>query len=100
MHIHNIQKKMQGTKVILTADVSFQNGTKDTIYFSCDKKFAPFLAQDATTFLATMLLPGLKEKEAISTESSVSKAFLQNTKRIMSLLSSWDTSFNEITISA
>lgn len=100
MHIHNIQKTYSGSNVRLTADVSFQNGFKETIYFSCDKKYASFLAEDATAFVATMLLPGLKDGEAVSTDGSVSKKFLKNTTRVMSLLSSWDKSFKKVEVSA
>ena len=99
MQIHNIQKKYSGTSVRVTADISFQNGMKETIYVSCDKKYASFLAEDATAFVATMLLPGLKEGESITTDAAVSKKFLDNTAHIMNLLSSWDPSFKKVEVS-
>lgn len=100
MKITNILLSKNEDYVILSADVVFDGSQPETMYFRTDKKNEKFIVPDASSFLAAVLLPCMKEKEDIFIEGSISKKLSENTNEIMKLVEKWNIGLDKVKISA
>ena len=98
MIIENIKKITTSKNVRVSADITFNNEHTKNIYFLINKQYESFLMNDASSFLATVLLPCMKKREDIYIKGTVSKTFLSHTKRIMRLMTRWNPSLYPIHI--
>lgn len=91
-----LQKK--GKEIILSAKVTFNSGKSNEIFFSLDSKYADFVKNDASPFLACLLLPAMKLGENIRVDGVISAKLLENTKKIMNKVVSWDIGLKKIKV--
>lgn len=100
MIIEQIRLKTGKEKIILSAIVGFKRRKKQQVYLSTDKKHQQFIANDASPFLAAVLIPCMKTGEDIIIHGSISQKLLKNTQKIMDLLTSWNKHLTRISITA
>lgn len=100
MVIANISYQKEAKTVTLSADITFDGKKTERAYITVDQKYERFIARDASPFLAAVLLPCMKSKEAIYVDGSVSETLLKSTKAIMKLVSKWNVGLSKISIKA
>jgi len=96
------QIKLTKTKkhIALSAGITFKSTKKQTMYFLTERQYETFIANDASPFLAAVLIPCMKTGENIIIHGTVSQQLLRNTKRIMNLLLSWNRHLHAVEIHA
>ena len=100
MIIEDIQLRTKSNKITLTASLTFNGKKKQEAYLSTDKVHGKFIASDASPFLAAVLIPCMKTGEDIIIHGSISQQLLQNTYKIMELLTGWNKEFSRISVIA
>lgn len=100
MVIANISCQKDAKNITLSADITFSGKNTERAYITVDKKYERFIAQDASPFLAAILLPCMKSKENIYVDGHISEALYKNTKAIIKLVSKWNVGLSKITIRA
>lgn len=100
MIIANISYQKNTKTVTLSADITFDGKKTEKAYITTDRKYERFIVNDASPFLAAVLLPCMKSKENIYVEGRVSEALLENTKSTMQLISKWNVGLSRISIKA
>src|SRR4051812_46635514 len=98
MLIEDIKRTKKGNKIVLSASVQFRGQAAETMYFATDEANSHYITADASPFLAAVLLPCMKTGENIFIRDVVSRKLLQNTKKIMDLVSSWNIGLQKINI--
>ncbi len=98
MEVKNISSIRQAKVVTLSADVAFKGSKPERMYFETDVKNKSLIASDYSPFLAAVLLPCMKTGEDIYIDGPVSKKLLQNTKKIMSVVESWNIGLKRVKI--
>lgn len=98
MVISNLTLTRTAKTVTLAADISFRGKKTETAYLTTDIKFESCIANDATPFLAAVLLPCMKSGENIYVDDTVSKQFLTNATAIMKLVKRWNIGLNPVKI--
>jgi hypothetical protein len=98
MKITNIHKTIEGKHVRVSADIIFNDGRVEKPYFSVPKKFAEYLMDDASAFLAAFLIPCMQRRENIIVDGEVSRSFLKNVEKIIDMLVKWDIGLSRVDI--
>lgn len=98
MKITNIICSTKNDKIVLSAQLVLDTGRKHDIYFEVDKKFKSFLSKDANPFFPLALPISMRKKEDITLNDEISSTVISKTSKIMSILKSWNTGFNTISI--
>ena len=98
MVISNIFLDKNSRYITLSADIAFRGKSVNRAYLKIDKKHESLLINDASPFLAAVLLPCMKSKENIYIDGSVSTEFLHNTEAIMNLVKKWNIGMSNIKI--
>lgn len=98
MIIKNISSASDHAFTTLSADISFQNEKLRRMFFRVDNKYKNFVYNDASPFLASLLLPCMKRQENILIEGSVSKKLLTTLPKIMRTVKKWNVGFKEISV--
>lgn len=100
MIISNIKLKKTKRRIILSATVTFEKKEPQEMYFSTRRKYKKFVVDDASPFLAAVLIPCMKTGENIIIHGSVAQRLLQNIWNIMNLLVFWNSQLHAIAIQA
>lgn len=100
MKITNITYTQKNNTCMLSADIVLKRGKKHVIYFEIKKKYANFIARDASPFLAAVLPIAMKKKESIEIDGSVSEKLMKNAPIIMKIIESWNISLHTVPITA
>src|SRR5437868_4008243 len=98
MVISNIKKTTDAHFVTLSADIAFRGKPIRRAYIRIAKKYESLVVNDASPFLAAVLLPCMKTKENIYVDGSVSEKFLENTNAIMNLVKKWPIDLKKVKI--
>ena len=98
MKIANISSTHEANYCILKADITFKNKKTEKAYLKISDTYKDFLVSDASPFLAAVLLPCMKSGESIEIDGTVSQDLLDNTKKIMTLVHSWDIGLKPVEI--
>ncbi len=100
MKINNFSLVKTKKEITLSADVAFSGSKAELMYFETDIKNKSLISADYSPFLAAVLLPCMKTGENIEIDGHVSKKLLQNTRKIMELVESWDVGLKKINVIA
>jgi hypothetical protein len=100
MIIDNITTTKTDEYITLSASIQFDGSVPQTMFFSTPLHNEAYIAEDATPFLAAVLLPCMKTGENILIKDSVSKQFLKNAEQIMDLVIDWNIGCRKIIIHA
>lgn len=100
MIIENSKLQRIGKDIQLSANITFASRKSDVVFFSVDSKYASFIKDDASPFLACLLLPAMKLKEDIYIDATISQQLLVNTQKIMRLVVGWNIGLKKIKIIA
>jgi len=98
MVISNIFLDKDTHYLTLSADIAFRGKSVQRAYFKIDRKNESLVADDASPFLAAVLLPCMKTKENIYIDGNVSAKLLQNTHAIMNLIKKWNIGLTKVKI--
>lgn len=98
MTIKNILLTSNNSHTTLSADFAFQGQKFRQMFFRVGNKYKTFIFNDASPFLASLLLPCMKRKENILIEGAVSKKVLNSIPEIMNVVKKWNVGFNKISI--
>jgi hypothetical protein len=98
MLIEDINFSKKGNKLVLSASVQFRGQMPEIMYFATDVENSHYIAADASPFLAAVLLPCMKTGEDIFVRGVVSQKLLDNTKKIMALVSNWNIGLQKTNI--
>lgn len=100
MEIQNIQQNKKGNRRVLSAKVIPRGRSPHELYFSVPEEYGDFLTDDASPFLAAVLLPCMTRGEDILVNGRVSEQFLANARKIMETFCTWSQEFRPVSISA
>jgi hypothetical protein len=98
MVISNIFLDKDSHFITLSADIAFRGKSVQRAYIKLDRKFESLFVNDASPFLAAVLLPCMKSKENIYVDGRVSAKFLHNTNSVMNLVTKWNIGMSKIKI--
>lgn len=98
MIISNITLSTQAQNSTLSATIAFRGKPIQQAYITVNNSYKSFISADATAFLAAVLLPCMKTKENIYIDGSVSKKFLINANKIMTLIRKGTNDLSQISI--
>lgn len=98
MHIRNIRKIIVNHSAVLSADIEFENTGSKQLYFSLEKENADLLVEDATPFVASVLVPCMMTGENIKVYGKMSKKLNDSLPEIMELLTYWNPNLKKIEI--
>src|SRR2546421_11242 len=98
MVISNIVLTKDTRFIILSADIAFRGKSVQRGYIKISKKYEAFISNDASPFLAAVLLPCMKSRENIYIDGSVSAKLLENTDIIMNLVKKWQIGLSKVKI--
>jgi len=98
MVITNIAVTKSSKQVILSADITFRGKQTQRAYIKVSKAYEDFVYNDASPFLAAVLLPCMKTRENIYVDGSISEVLLKNTIDIMTLVKKWNIGMYKIKI--
>ncbi len=98
MVISNIFLDKDTHFLTLSADIAFRGKSIQRAYLKIDRKYESLISDDASPFLAAVLLPCMKTKENIYIDGNVSAKLLQNTHAIMNLIKKWNIGLSKVKI--
>ena len=99
MQIQNIILRETKESQTLSADITPRGKKTSTIYISAKAEHG-LLYNDATPFLAGLLLPCMKKGEDIVIDGSVSTQLMVSLRSIMSLVQQRDIGFRRVNVDA
>lgn len=99
MRITNIQSSFSNNYHTLSADILFEGEKKQCIFFRIDSADSEMIYNDASPFLAALLLPSMKKGEDIYVDGTISEQLYKNLKNIMNLTAKWNAGFQKVKIS-
>lgn len=100
MNITNIQHYHKNKTIGTSADIIFDTGKTQTLFFEVDEQFSEYIASDASAFLAAMLPIAMHTKEAVHVDGSVSERFMNQMATIMKIVTGWNHGFHPVQIRA
>ena len=98
MVISNIFLGKDTRFLTLSADIAFRGKSVQRAYLKVNKKYESMVINDASPFLAAVLLPCMKTQENIYIDGSVSGKLLENTNAIMHVVKKWNIGLSKIKI--
>jgi hypothetical protein len=83
---------------ILSAKCKIRKFGWDTIYFKVNVSKQVYLAEDASPFAVALLLPAMKQQEALIIKGTISKRLYDGMHAIMSEVATWDIGLQPVDI--
>lgn len=98
MKISNLQLKIQGESILLSADCLIRPFGADKMYFKLEKKYMDFIAFDMSPFAAALLIPSMKLGSPLIIDGEISEQMYKGLHEIMETMLSWNLGLKPINI--
>ncbi|NTU74078.1 hypothetical protein HGB07_08110, partial [Candidatus Roizmanbacteria bacterium] len=98
MIIDNVITESLNNRQYLRADVKVQGDKWKRVFFAVSNKYSNYVYYDSSPFLASFLLPAMKQKEDITVKGIISSKVSRSIEAVSELVSSWRTGFYKVQV--